>query len=255
MPISRMYLTALTGVLLSALPAAAQLPPGQPGWNPLNQHMPPGWNADLLMKAGVIDPTWLQPIRVELPSEGTVQLFSGHPQPVLAAESPAQFSVSVGHFYRLRVADLPELPGIELYPSVEILDRLHPPAGLEQRFPIPLVLDAADLQAAADGLLVTRVIYLERPQTAAGDDPLRRQEPLTYPSGDNLVAAAALHGRPMAIVRIGGRTPSADSAPPMFFGSGGRTAPADVAAPVGESAAAVRTRTPSARMVSGRVSR
>ncbi len=252
---SRMFLTALTVVLLSTLPAAAQLPPGQPGWNPLNQHMPPGWNADLLVKAGVIDPAWLQPIRVELPSEGTVQLFSGQPQPVLAAKSPAQFSVSVGHFYRLRVADLPELPGVELYPSVEILDRLHPPPGLEQKFPIPLVLDAADLQAAADGLLVTRVIYLERPQTAAGDDPLRREEPLTFPSGDNLVAAAALHGRPMAIVRMGGRTPSGNFSPPMFFGSGGLTAPADEAPPGGQETGTVKGRTPSARMVSGRVSR
>jgi hypothetical protein len=250
-----MFLTALTVVLLSTLPAAAQLPPGQPGWNPLNQHMPPGWNADLLVKAGVIDPAWLQPIRVELPSEGTVQLFSGQPQPVLAAKSPAQFSVSVGHFYRLRVADLPELPGVELYPSVEILDRLHPPPGLEQKFPIPLVLDAADLQAAADGLLVTRVIYLERPQTAAGDDPLRREEPLTFPSGDNLVAAAALHGRPMAIVRMGGRTPSGNFSPPMFFGSGGLTAPADEAPPGGQETGTVKGRIPSARMVSGRVSR
>lgn len=251
----RMFLTALTAVLVSTLPAAAQLPPGQPGWNPLNQHMPPGWNADMLVKAGVIDQGWLQPIRVELPSTGTVQLFSGQPQPVLAAESPAQFSVSVGHFYRLRVADIPELPGVELYPSIEILDRLHPPAGLEQQFPIPLVLDAADLQSAADGLLVTRVIYLERPQTASGDDPLRRQEPLTFPSGDNLIAAASLHGRPMAILRIGGRTPSGDYAPPMFFGSGGRTAPAEVAAPSGDTAAAVRGRPAAARTLFGRVSR
>jgi len=223
---SRMLLTALTAVLLSTLPAAAQLSPGQPAWNPLNQHMPPRWNADMLVKAGVIDPAWLQPIRVELPSSGTVQLFSGPPQPLLAADAPAQFSVSVGHFYRLRVADLPELPGVELYPSVEILDRLHPPAGMEEQFPIPVVLEAADLQAAADGLLVTRVIYLERPQTASGEDPLRRAEPLTLPAGDNLVAAAALHGRPMAILRIGGRTPSGDSAPPLFFGSGGRVAAA-----------------------------
>jgi hypothetical protein len=116
-----MFLTALTVVLLSTLPAAAQLPPGQPGWNPLNQHMPPGWNADLLVKAGVIDPAWLQPIRVELPSEGTVQLFSGQPQPVLAAKSPAQFSVSVGHFYRLRVADLPELPRQKHEPRKRLL--------------------------------------------------------------------------------------------------------------------------------------
>ena len=88
------------------------------------------------------------------------------------------------------------------------------------------MLETADLKAAADGLLVTRVIYLERPQTAAGDDPLRREEPLTLPSRENLVAAAALHGRPMVILRIGGRIPADGSAPPLFFGTGGMTAPA-----------------------------
>jgi hypothetical protein len=222
---SRLLLTALATVIIGTVPAAAQLvPPSRSGWTPLNQHMPPGWNADLLLRARGEDPGWLQPIRVELPTEGSVQLYSGQPEPVQAAASPAQFAVSVGHLYRLRVADLPELPGVELYPSIEVLDRLHPPAGREHQFPIPIVLDAADLQAAADGLLVTRVIYLERPQTAAADDPLRREEPLTLPSGENLVAAAALHGRPMVILRIGGRTPSNGSAPPLFFGTGGMTA-------------------------------
>ncbi|MEY2727623.1 MAG: hypothetical protein RLZZ458_3490 [Planctomycetota bacterium] len=227
MQVSRFMLTALAAVLAAATPAAAQLvPPNRPGWTPLNQHMPPGWNAELLVRAGVADPSWMQPVRVELPSEGTVQLYSGQPQPVLTGNSPAQFAVGVGHVYRLRVADLPELPGVELYPSIEILDRLHPPAGREHQFPIPIVLETADLKAAADGLLVTRVIYLERPQTAAGDDPLRREEPLTLPSRENLVAAAALHGRPMVILRIGGRIPADGSAPPLFFGTGGMTAPA-----------------------------
>ena len=70
MQVSRFMLTALAAVLAAATPAAAQLvPPNRPGWTPLNQHMPPGWNAELLVRAGVADPSWMQPVRVELPSE------------------------------------------------------------------------------------------------------------------------------------------------------------------------------------------
>ncbi|MFM7868234.1 MAG: hypothetical protein ACKPHU_28800, partial [Planctomycetaceae bacterium] len=89
---------------------------------------------------------------------------------------------------------------------------------------------------AASGALVTRVIYLERPQTAASDDPLRRERPHTVAPGDNAVAAAEMHGRPLAIVRIGGRVPVDGQAPPFFFGSGGPAAAAPAPAPEPRSA-------------------
>jgi hypothetical protein len=142
----------------------------------------------------------------------------------------------MGHLYRLRLTELPEFPAAEFYPTIELLDRLHPPAGQEFKYPIPVVFTADDLKLAASGALVTRVIYLERPQTAASDDPLRRERPQTVAPGDNAIAAAEMHGRPLAIVRIGGRVPVDGQAPPFFFGSGGPATAAPEPAPEPRSA-------------------
>lgn len=216
--------------------AAAQGPLAGPGWQPLNDRLPPGYNAEILQRIRSEDATWMQPIRVELPSTGSVALHAGQPEPVAAATAPASFAIGMGHLYRLRLTELPEFPAAEFYPTIELLDRLHPPAGQEFRYPIPVVFTADDLKLAASGALVTRVIYLERPQTAASDDPLRRERPQTVAPGDNAVAAAEMHGRPLAIVRIGGRVPVDGQAPPYFFGSGGPATAAPEPAPEPRSA-------------------
>jgi len=190
-------------------------------FQPLNEKMAPGFVADTLARVRHYDPAWLQPVRVELPTAGTVAVFSGTPAPNAVLASPAQFSVNAGHIYRLRIADMPEFPGVEVYPSVEILDRLHPPHGRESDYPIPVVLTESDIREAIDGHMVTRVVYLEQPQLAASFDPLRREIPQSVNPADNALQEADKLGRPMIIVRIGGRTPSGAYMPYMYYGSGG----------------------------------
>ncbi|RLT20163.1 MAG: hypothetical protein DWI29_04235, partial [Planctomycetota bacterium] len=89
---------------------------GQQGdyFQPLNEKMMPGFAADTLARVRQYDPSWLQPVRVELPTAGTVSVYSATPQPNAMFESPAQFSVNAGHIYRLRIADMPEFPGVEV---------------------------------------------------------------------------------------------------------------------------------------------
>ena len=128
--------------------------------------------------------------------------------------------VNVGHIYRLRLSDLPVALGEEVYPTIELLDRLHPPAGREMEFPIPIVFTQDDIRIALSGQLVTRVIYLEQPQIAQTLDPLHREIPQTVPPSENALKEADRLGRPMAIIRIGGRKPSVNS-PHQFFGNGG----------------------------------
>ena len=190
-------------------------------FQPLNEKMAPGFVADTLARVRHYDPTWLQPVRVELPTAGTVSVFNGSSTPNAVLASPAQFSVNAGHIYRLRIAEMPEFPGVEVYPSIEILDRLHPPQGREFDYPIPVVLTEADIREAIDGHMVTRVVYLEQPQLAASFDPLRREIPQSVNPVDNALQEADKLGRPMIIVRIGGRTPSGSYMPYMYFGSGG----------------------------------
>ena len=191
------------------------------GYAPISDKLPPGYSAEMLARIRGGDPYYLQPVRVELPSTGTVSIYSATPDPLATIAAPAQFSVNAGHYYRLRVADLPEFPGVEIYPSIEILDRLHPPAGQEANYPIPVVLTKADLQEAVNGRMVTRIVYLEQPQLATTLDPLRRDFRPTLDPAVNALQAADRLGRPMIIVRIGGRTPDGADMPLSFFGSGG----------------------------------
>jgi hypothetical protein len=196
---------------------------GQQGnyFQPLNEKMTPGFVADTLARVRQYDPSWLQPVRVELPTGGTVTVYSATPEPVATLSTPAQFSVNAGHIYRLRIADMPEFPNVEVFPSIEILDRMHPPDGRASDYPIPVVLTEADIREAIDGRMVTRVVYLEQPQLAAMLDPLRREIPQSVNPTDNALQEADRLGRPMVIVRIGGRTPSGGYMPYMYYGSGG----------------------------------
>lgn len=212
-----LWLTA-TGLMLVEEPLLAQIGDLH---HPLHHRLPQGQAAAWMNTVRGYDPTWLQPIRVELPTEGTVSVYSASPQPALSVSTPAQFSVNPGHWYRLRIADMPEFPGLEVYPSVEILDHLHPPVGREQDYPIPVVLTADDIRQALQGQMVTRVIYLEQPQLAAGFDPLRREVPHSVANRDNALEEADRLGRPMLIIRVGGRIPSGPDMHPAFFGSGG----------------------------------
>jgi hypothetical protein len=188
---------------------------------PLNEKLPPGYTADVLARIRQYDPSWLQPVRVELPTAGEVSVYSATPDPLASIAAPAQFSVNAGHLYRLRISNMPEFPGVEIYPSIEILDRLHPPQGSAANYPIPIVLTEADLKEAIDGHMVTRIIYLENPRNAAAADPLRRQSPQMVRPENNALQEAGFLGRPMIIVRIGGRVPSGSQMPMSFFGTGG----------------------------------
>ena len=212
------WLLAIAVSLLGGLSA-----PAQDGdyYQPLDEKLPPGFTADILARVRQYDPTWLQPVRIELPTEGTVSVYSATPAPLATLAAAAQFSVNAGHFYRLRIADMPEFPGVEIFPSIEILDRLHPPEGTAANYPIPIVLTKIDLQEAVDGHMVTRVVYLEQPQLAATQDPLRREIPQSVDPAKNALQEADRLGRPMIIVRIGGRVPDGPDMPLSFFGSGG----------------------------------
>lgn len=122
---------------------------------------------------------------------------------------PVTTGMVVGAVYRLRVAGIPDWPGEELYPTLEIIDGIHPEPGREHRFPIPIVLTPEDLEIALRGSLVTRVVYLEDSQLAM---PLavgaKDQLTVDVGSGENALRAADQLGRPVAILRIGSRVPS-----------------------------------------------
>ncbi len=123
--------------------------------------------------------------------------------------TPARLGLLVGHIYRLRVTHIPNEEDLEIYPTLEIIDRTYPPAEREHRFPIPVELDELDLRDAARGEMVMRVIYLEDSEIAEPIDSSGKPQRVldVRPEQDALRTADKL-GRPVAILRIGSRVPN-----------------------------------------------
>lgn len=157
-----------------------------------------------------------QPVRIVLP-EGASFAFSLGNDFLEPTPAPEMVGLNLGIAYRFRISDIPYHPGRALYPSVKILDRIHPPQGKELEFPIVVELTQEDLELALAGRLVTRIVYLENPQTAS---PQRSQDGAIstdiVPGADPLVVAKAL-GKPVAVVRIGARVPNEVQPDPAFF--------------------------------------
>ena len=156
-----------------------------------------------------------QPVRIIAPGGATIAPYDGSR---VGEYGGLNIGLQVGTVYRFHVYDISNLEGQQLYPSIEAVDRLYPPSGREQEFPIPVELAPVDLRLSATGKYVTRVIYVEDPDDpfpydeADPNEELRTSESQRYfevpPGTDPYVVAAGL-GRPVAILRIGNRAPSA----------------------------------------------
>lgn len=208
-------------VIASAGPLSAQQTMPVNGRQfPLNQYSPPGTVASWAAQAGRIPPFYFQPVKVYLPSEGRVTFYDQRPDRPVEVEAPAQAALLVGRVYRFKVDNMPEFPGVEFYPSIELVDRLHPPQDKIDQFPVEFELTMEEFDWAADGRLITKVVYLEQPQRVSLTRLEAPRKTETLMPAQNALAEADDRGRPMAIVRLGGRTPDAGGMDPQFFGPG-----------------------------------
>ncbi len=132
-----------------------------------------------------------------------------------------QAGLLVGTVYRFQITRIPMMEGAELYPTIEVIDRTYPPPGLATRYPIVIHLDQEDLESALAGKMVTRVIYLEDPETAV---PMQQtpvtNRPVDIAEYQDALEVADRLGRPVAIVRVGSLAPPRTPAlmPGFFFG-------------------------------------
>ena len=150
---------------------------------------------------------YYQPVLIQTP-EGTSLAAVKHGQFADRLPTPLQIGLLIGHDYRLRITGIPLNPGRELFPTVTLLARTYPPPGKELDFPIIINLTLEDLELALAGRYVTRVIYLENPNTAL-PVPTSGEEQISHDihGGADPIAVAKSQGLPVAIVRIGGRVP------------------------------------------------
>ena len=181
----------------------AQLPPGEIGARELNRR------PDLKGH--------FQPVLIQIPETSMVAIAEDG---TFGAYDLGRklVGLQVGRVYRLRIAQLPNHEDELVYPSIEIIDRLHPPAGKEARFPIPVEITREELELAIEGQYVTRVIYIEDPRQALPVQELPEQRYFeVLPNEDPLQLAGTL-GRPVAILRIGSFVPDeADAADSHFL--------------------------------------
>jgi len=185
----------------------ANLPPGTVGQGQLQRFLPlQGYQ---------------QPVEVDVPQGARVAVNTGgtfsEPQ-----ASRLVAGMQVGHVYQLQISNIPYHEGFEIYPTIEVVNRLYPPEGKANRFPVPIQFTQEELELALSGRFVTRVVYLEDQATALPqlEDPEMQSYFEAAPNQDPLRLADEF-GRPMLIMRMGSRVPGPDG----FVDQAARVAP------------------------------
>jgi uncharacterized repeat protein (TIGR01451 family) len=204
-------LLALTGTSLAAEPF---VPPVHHGWAGV---LVPGAMGSAQLERGGPLPGYFQPVQIIAPPGATISVAIDN-EFAAPMRAPVEAGMLIGSVYRLRVMRIPHHEGLEVFPTIEVVDRMYPPRGQELRFPIPVELTQEDLELASRGSFVTRVVYLENPANAmAVRGDAMHQNWFDAPPGEDPFTVASGMGRPMAILRIGSRTPADPGAPDAQF--------------------------------------
>jgi len=118
--------------------------------------------------------------------------------------APARYNFPQGGIYRLKLANIPGRPGVELYPTLEVAPSLPRSEAFLSHNPIPIELTPEDLDQVLSGNFVTKVIYLPNPEfqelAMAGVGTLvsTRLEP-----GVDPIVEADRRGAILAVFRLG----------------------------------------------------
>jgi hypothetical protein len=117
---------------------------------------------------------------------------------------PGRQNFPQGAIYRLKLTNIPDRPGVELYPTLEVAPVTPRTDAYLAHSPIPVQFTDEDLDQVLSGNFVTKVIYLPDPEfqdlALAGVETLvsTRLDP-----GVDPIAEADRRGSILAILRIG----------------------------------------------------
>ncbi|MEQ8209713.1 MAG: hypothetical protein RH917_07760 [Lacipirellulaceae bacterium] len=184
--------------------------------------LPPGAIGRQRLARGGAVQGYCQPVEIRAPKGVRISPAVGSSSQEFVER--LKVGLQIGPVYRFRVSGVKPSEGaqpgeeVALFPTIELVDRLHPPRGKALKFPVPVDLTAEELELAATGKFVTRVIYVEDPHTAVPiqEKPERGTRWLEARPGEDLLLAAKAMGRPIAILRIGGRKPISGGYDPSF---------------------------------------
>ena len=207
----------LLAILCLAIPGRAQ-EPAVHYWH--QGVMPPGAIGSRQLQRGGPLAGFFQPVEIKAPDGVSISLAVanqfGPPQ-----KAPRRVGLLIGAVYRLRVTNipLPRAEGLEIFPTIEIIDRTYAPTDQQVRFAIPVEIALQDMELAMQGKFVTRVIYLEDPHNALPTRSDNGQSWFEVGPGRDPLAVADELGRPVAILRLGARVPDQGPDPNFCFGS------------------------------------
>ncbi len=131
-------------------------------------------------------------------------------------EAPARYNFLQASIYRLKLSDIPNRPGVELYPTLEVYPSNIKTATFLAHSAVPIGFTEEDLEQVAAGNFVVKVIYLPDPAfqdlAATGPDEVvsSRLEP-----GVDPILEAKRRGSVLAIIRLGNIDLEAPNTPGM----------------------------------------
>jgi hypothetical protein len=117
-----------------------------------------------------------------------------------AKEAPCRLNLPLGQVVRLKLSDIPNRPGLTLYPSVEVMPASPKTAAFLANTFASLTFTNEDLDQVTAGRLVIKVIYLKG---ADGAEPDELASPRLEPGVDP-IAEAGRRGSLLMVVRLGG---------------------------------------------------
>jgi len=135
--------------------------------------------------------------------------------------APARYNFPQGALYRLKLANIPGRPGVELFPSLEVGPVMPRTEAFLAHNAIPVEFTDEDFDQVMTGNFVTKVIYLPDPEfqelALAGVGTLVSTK---LDPGQDPIVEADRKGAIMAIVRLGNKDLAIASAMPEQMGMG-----------------------------------
>ena len=130
-------------------------------------------------------------------------------------EAPARYNFPQAAIYRLKLSDIPNRPGVDLYPTLEVVPANGKTCTFLAHSAVPVTFTEEDLEQVASGNYVVKVIYLPDPQYqdlagAAEEVVSSRLEP-----GVDPIAEACRRGSILLVIRLGNIDLEAANTPPM----------------------------------------
>src|SRR5207237_10478868 len=131
-------------------------------------------------------------------------------------EAPARYNFPQGAIYRLKISNIEGRPGLEVYPTMEVVPCNPKTEAFLAHSAVPIDFTNEDFKQVAEGNYLVKVIYLPDPQfqdvAGTGTDEIlsTRLDP-----GADPIQEALRRGSILVVVRMGNVDQEAPNTPPL----------------------------------------